>query len=334
MHGLIKIKSNVDLSPVDRRLSYFRVDEVKPNLTVHILKDFEADVARAVRLAPNFFGNKDEKWIYYDRPLAWFKLRLLVKELLGKTEVLATSSYLKIHFRIGKITPLWELVPFIMDIKFLKKGYTFLHGGCLSKKGKGILFSAFPNTGKTFTALLSLKAQYNFAYLSDDITIIDDGGCAYCYPEPHRIFAHARKNGISKKDPIKSLLKLGSSVMKFRVTEPTESFVDLYSQIKNPEIIRKTEIENIFFLEDGEKSVERIDHQNAYKRLLALNRHEFPFCTDPIILSYAYFNPELNLEELSSKEEEILSVLTDKAECFILRSRNPTRFIDLIESIV
>jgi len=335
VHGLIKIRSNMDLSLVDRRLSYFRVNKTKPDVTVHVAKDFKVSVADAVRLMPHLFGVENGKWVYYDHALAWFKLKLLIKKLLDETEIVATSSYLKMHFKIGEITPLWKIIPFIMDIKLLNKGYTFLHGACLSKQGKGVLLCAFPNTGKTLTALLSLKKEHDFSYLSDDITIVDDRGYAYCYPDPHPIFDHVKGKMIDRKDFVKAILKLISPVTRFYVPEPIKQFAGVYKEIGNPSIIKKTKIENIFFLEREQESLEEISHQKAYNKLVASKRYEFPFCTDPIILGYSYFNPEVKLEKLLLKEQKILLNLTACAhKCFILRSRNPKRFIDMIESIV
>jgi len=334
VHGIIRMKSNIDLSLVDRRLSYFRVEETEPDVTVYITKDFKVNIDKAIRLTPNLFGIENGKWIYYKKSLAHFKLKLLIKKLLDKTEIVATRSYLRMHLRIGRITPLWEIIPFIMDIKLLSEGYTFIHGACLSKEGKGFLLCAFPDTGKTLTTLLSLKKEHNFSYLSDDITIIDNKGYAYCYPDPHPIFVTERKT-IEERDSMKALLKLLSPVIGFPVHEPTRQYADLYSEIKNPKVTEKTKIENIFFLERAKENIEEINPQKAYNKLLVSKRHEFPFCTDPIILGYSYFNPDFNLEKILLKEKRMLSTLTKRAhKTYILRSKNPKKFIELIESIL
>ena len=340
VHELIKIRSNVDLSLVDRRLSYFRSEgKIEPDITIHVVKDFTVNVDEAIRLAPHFFGVENGRWVYYDRKLAVFKLKLLVKNLLDTTQIVATDFYLRMHFRIGRITPLWEILPFVMNIKLLKKGYTFLHGACISRQNKGALLCAFPNTGKTLTALLSLKNKHGFSYLSDDITIVDDEGYAYCYPEPHPFFGHAKGGKANEKDYIKFAIKLISPIMKIHVNEPIKQFTKIYSDIKNPKIDRKVKIANIFFLERTQENIKEntkeITAKKAYAKLVASNRHEFPYCTDPILLTYSYFNPEMDFDNLCFKERKILlSLIKHAQKFFILRSRNPEKFIDLVESVM
>ncbi len=335
VHGLIKIKSNIDLSLVDRRLRYFSVEKTKPDITVNVEKDFEVNVDEAIRIIPHICGTPNGKWIYYDKTLAFFKLKMLIKNLLEETKITATSSYLKMHLKIGGITPLWETIPFIMDIKLLNKGYTFMHGACLSKKGNGILICAFPNTGKTLTTLQSLKKEYGFSYLSDDITIVDNKGYAYCYPDPHPIFDRIKRKPLNQKDYVKSMLKLISPVIKFHVNEPITQYTDLYKTIENPSVIQKTKLETVIFLERNQESTEEINSQNAYNKLTISKTHEFPLWTDPIMLGYSYFNPEVNLEKLLTKQQQIISNLTASAnKFFILRSTNPKKFIDMLDSIV
>ena len=334
VHGLIRISSNRDLSLIDRRLSYFRVNTTIPNFTIKIIKDFNLKGIEAVRIIPDIFGVSKGEWIYYDKSLAGLKLKLLVKRLLDETEVIATNSFLKLHIKIGRITPLWEIIPFIMDIKLLNEGYTFVHGACLSKKGKGVLICAFPNTGKTLTALLGLKKEHGFSYLSDDIIIVDEKGYAYCYPDPHPIF-NIKGEIINRRDYVKTILKLISPVIGFSAVEPIGQYTNIYKEIENPRIIQRTKIDNIFFLEREQESVEEISFKDAYNKLLISKRHEFPLYTDPIILGYSYFNPELNLEEIALREQKILLNLVESAnKRFILRSKNPKKFIDLVESIV
>jgi len=106
VHGLIRINSNVDLSQVNRRLKYFKVEKTDPNIVVRLARDFKIDRNKAIRLTPNFFGVKNGKWIYYDKSLVHFKLKLLIRNILDKTEIMATYPYLKMHVRLGRITPL------------------------------------------------------------------------------------------------------------------------------------------------------------------------------------------------------------------------------------
>lgn len=58
----------------------------------------------------------------------------------------------------------------LMPVLLLNRGCLILHAACVSIGNEGILITAPPNTGKTYTALSLTKMGFQF--LSDDLTII------------------------------------------------------------------------------------------------------------------------------------------------------------------
>lgn len=62
---------------------------------------------------------------------------------------------------------------------------TLLHGSVVSSDGSGLLFTGGGHIGKTALSLEMVKR--GFAYLGDDLAIVDAGGSALPYPEPIRI---------------------------------------------------------------------------------------------------------------------------------------------------
>ena len=86
------------------------------------------------------------------------------------------------------------------------KGFALLHGACLSRKGKAVLISAPPDTGKTTTVLRCLDKAL-FSFLSDDMTVIDGDLGVHKFPKPFTISAHTYESMISDVKNIKGISK-------------------------------------------------------------------------------------------------------------------------------
>jgi dolichol-phosphate mannosyltransferase len=64
-----------------------------------------------------------------------------------------------------------------------------LHSACVEVNGVGVMLSALTDTGKTGTVLRLLR-EHGGRFLSDDMTVIDAHGNAWCFPKPLTISAH------------------------------------------------------------------------------------------------------------------------------------------------
>lgn len=69
------------------------------------------------------------------------------------------------------------------------KGRMLLHSACVEINGVGVMLSALTDTGKTGTVLRLLR-EHGGRFLSDDMTVVDAGGNAWCFPKPMTISAH------------------------------------------------------------------------------------------------------------------------------------------------
>ena len=75
---------------------------------------------------------------------------------------------------------------------FVRKGYALVHAACVDLDGHGILITAKTDTGKTTTILQTLD-NWNYAFLSDDMTILGRDGQLLNYPKPLTISAHTMR---------------------------------------------------------------------------------------------------------------------------------------------
>jgi hypothetical protein len=72
----------------------------------------------------------------------------------------------------------------------VERGYALVHGACLAVDGEAFLITARTDTGKTTTMLRVLDTQRDYAFLSDDLTLVSPSGQVLTYPKPLTISRH------------------------------------------------------------------------------------------------------------------------------------------------
>ena len=82
-----------------------------------------------------------------------------------------------------------NVIEALLRLVFASKGRMLLHSACVEIDGVGVMLSARTDTGKTGTVLRLLRENAG-TFLSDDMTVIDADGRAYCYPKPLTISSH------------------------------------------------------------------------------------------------------------------------------------------------
>ncbi len=87
----------------------------------------------------------------------------------------------------------YNIFDFVMELKFLINGSSFIHASSLEKDGKAILFVAAGGIGKTGIMLQMLK-QEGWRYLSDDLSIVGSDGRVYFNPKYIQIYPYNIKN--------------------------------------------------------------------------------------------------------------------------------------------
>jgi dolichol-phosphate mannosyltransferase len=73
---------------------------------------------------------------------------------------------------------------------FVERGYVLVHGACMATGDRAFLITARTDTGKTTTVLKALDAHPDYAFLSDDLTILREDGTVLPYPKPLTISRH------------------------------------------------------------------------------------------------------------------------------------------------
>jgi dolichol-phosphate mannosyltransferase len=82
-----------------------------------------------------------------------------------------------------------NVVEALLRFVLVSRGCLLLHSATVELDGHGVMLTARTDTGKTSTILRLLREQGG-GFLADDMTIVEPGGHAYCYPKPLTISAH------------------------------------------------------------------------------------------------------------------------------------------------
>jgi dolichol-phosphate mannosyltransferase len=177
--GLVRIGSQILLP----ELEYFRAQQVT-NEELDITIRVGEVGSRSPRRRAAMTRHAEPAVIRYEEHLgrigANFSARLADERIDVEVGPLLAKSSHVVYTNV--IEP---LLRFIM----VSRGYMLLHAACVEMNGTGIMLSARTDTGKTGT-ILRLIREHGCLFLSDDMTIIDADGNAFCFPKPLTISAH------------------------------------------------------------------------------------------------------------------------------------------------
>lgn len=172
----------------------------------------------------------------------------------------------------------------------VSRGVILLHSACLELDGHGLLLSARTDTGKT-GSVLKLLREHGAKFLSDDMTILHPDGHATCFPKPLTISHHTlravqagdltpaewrrlklQSRLHSKEGRNFGLVLAGLNIpimginsLTQRIVPPPKYNVD---RLVECNVIRNTQIENLFVIERGEPVLADIPFDEAIQTLV------------------------------------------------------------------
>ena len=291
------------------------------------------------KVGDSFFYNDDDDEFIAKLHWMGFKWNFLVKGLFQKNPISLVLDQ-------GFLEKFWLRPPFMkvnillrifIHLQLLSKNLTFIHSASIIKNENCIIIPAFSNTGKTSTCL-DFATRRNGLILSDDTVIVNDSGYCFAYPSPlsislatYRSFGNFL-NSSSFTGSKLYLMDLFSKIVPPPITTnqislPLEDLVDNYS------IPKKSRINAVCIIQDGDGKVEELDHYAATKKILSLARSEFFWRTHPIIQSYSYCNPSFDIASIETQEDNIISSLISNVDKIYLLSGKPDQFPVLIDRI-
>ena len=215
-------------------------------------------------------------------------------------------------------------------------GYSVLHGACIEKDGKGILIFARSNTGKTIASFSSLK--HGFKIVAEDRIILNSNtvyGTPLMSSAFHKSFdlkflknTNSFINTCIKHPILGSLL---SYILPKSIFYSDNHLRNLNEQGK---ISVKTKIIKVVILEKGMKKFYKIRPDEAWRKIIILNRAIKTHYHDILLGTFSYFNPNVNLNSIQETDEKILSRLVQNNETYLCSANSPLEYINHINSII
>jgi dolichol-phosphate mannosyltransferase len=229
------------------------------------------------------------------------------------------------------------LLRFVM----VSRGRMLLHSACVELDGRGLMLSALTDTGKTGTVLRLLR-EHGARFLSDDMTVIDADGNAYCFPKPLTISSHTiravraddltpaewRKLRFQSRLHSKGGRSFAVALSRFNV--PILS-INALTQILVPppkytadrlvpcRMSTSTRVRDLFIIERGRPRLAEIGRDSAIGQLLTNTDDAYGFPP------YRYLAPAItiggrNSAELRRAEREILASFLSHVHTQVLAS--------------
>jgi putative flippase GtrA len=270
--GFVSVSSEIQL----RELQYFRVGvlQAEPDIRVRVRPVGE----RGPRLRP--VVTHGPSFVTYEEHLgrrgANFRLDFLEDRIeVGVAPLLGRSPHVVYT----------NVVEALLRFVLVSRGCLLLHSATIELDGRGVMLTARTDTGKTSTVLRLLR-DHRGGFLSDDMTIVEPGGRAFCYPKPLTISAHTvqavAKHTLSRPERLKlavqsrvhskggrlvgsRLGELNLPIMALNATTqavipPPKYMVD---RLVPARYLASTRVRELFVIARGAAALEDIDHQTA-----------------------------------------------------------------------
>lgn len=277
----------------------------------------------------NIKGEKDSKEVYLERrPGRKKKISFIIlRDLFTNAPKIILNSHYDIwsKLRITKVMTGGGLLTDVINLKLLESDFLLLHAGCVGyDNSKAALIAALPDVGKTYTTLRFLEDGFHF--LSEDLVVLDKVGRAYGIPYTETV--DKRKN--MSRFGLQSITKKIYEKI-FKANFMKKNAIDS-GYLKSGGFMPKANVEKLFILDRGEEKIEKISPERAFSILLPLNRLEFSYFRNEIILTYMFFNDDYNIDDFMQKEADLLRAFLDKVPIFLVTAPRYDKYHALIMS--
>lgn len=280
-----------------------------------------------------FSGDQNQDKIFYDRNFL-FKMRLQY-ELSGLTtnhiKIRVNKSYMRfVTHRFMNVHSIGYILTDIVNLKLLKNGLCPLHCSAVADNdGVAKVIFAPPNTGKTLTSM-KLCIESNFNYMAEDLAVTD-GVNIFSVPwtSTFRYYGEIDKSKSTKfisyltdKVALVELLGIGK-------VESIEKYIPK-SRIKF-----SASVGDLVILERGVKSLKEELSDSEFEQCIhTLDRYEFNYMRAPAIIAFAYFNPDVNIQDAQDAERKILKKLVNSANAkLVARAPSALDYPEMLRKI-
>lgn len=181
------------------------------------------------------------------------------------------------------------LIDPLINFKLNEKGYSLIHGSCVSKDDLAYLFTAQGGGGKTSTALYAVERGFDF--LGDNFTILDKG-CVRSFLSPLNIFSFNLVPVVKKNMRIKSRTEFYLKNILYKMARLRIVTKINVKEIFTDSLNDESELKSIFLLIPKEKfDIIEMDKEELIGHMVAnMKLDSFPFIK--YMMEYSYMCPE------------------------------------------
>ena len=219
------------------------------------------------------------------------------------------------YLRFSKHYPAPRILTDIAAIALLEKGLLPLHCAAVERDGGSVALFAPPDTGKTYTTMRLIERGWKF--ISEDIAIADGAHIFGC-PFTGTLSPHSMG--------LQSYIRRAKGFMfkQHRKRRPIDMLDSDQRCLVAP-------IRQVLFLEKGKPHVEEISKTQACDRILRLNRYEFRWLGNDLLLEMWMRHGTPNLQVAAEVEQQIVCKFVAAASsALVVYAEKPTQYEDLI----
>jgi dolichol-phosphate mannosyltransferase len=221
-----------------------------------------------------------------------------------------------------------NVVEALLRFVLVSRGCLLLHSATVELDGHGVMLTARTDTGKTSTVLRLLR-EHGGGFLADDMTIVEPGGRAHCYPKPLTISAHTVQaiatHTLTRSEQLKlavqsrlhskggrrvgsRLGELNLPIMALNAT--TQALVPppkyMAHRLVQTRYLASTRVRELFVIARGAAELTELDHQTAIDLMIENTDDAYGF---PPFRSFA---PAISIEgadygRLRERERDLLT---------------------------
>jgi len=231
----------------------------------------------------------------------------------------------------------------VLRWSFAERGYALVHGACVAVQGQAFLITARTYTGKTTTMLRVLDTQPEYAFLSDDLTLVGPDGRVLTYPKPLTISRHTlvavntpllswgERLGLVVQSRVhsRSGRRFGLLLTKSRLPMATTNAIiqrlvpppkyHVERLVPNVRIAQEARLAGLVVIERGEGGEVRLDETEALQILMANCDDSYGFPPYDAIEESLYWS---NGRDLRDVERRIVAAAFEDCPAVLMRSES------------
>jgi hypothetical protein len=228
----------------------------------------------------------------------------------------------------------------LMRYKLCQRGYTLIHGCCVTTQGKAVLLPGLMHTGKTNIALHLVLRGWEFQ--SDDYTIVSAEGQTHSYPRRLHFSCHVKERypealeAVERRHRLSMTWKKVIYLLTLRYGNLTEA-LSIAEVVPDVVIADTARLEHLILLTTHAGSHLEgpfpIPQPRAVDRALAINRREASHFWN-LLVECASMGANIPFMEWWDRERQILENALRRTACYeLLVPRQVTDFQALLTQI-